>query len=268
MVGPARPVFVLFGSSIVQFSFGNGGWGAILANIYSRKADILVRGYAGWNSRCAVQVLNQVFPLDSALQPSLVIVYFGGNDAVGYVNDKDGSIGPHPSGLGPHVPLDEYIENMRTIATHLKKLPKEPHIIFLTCPPVDEKMLQLRRGDTCQMVRTNERCEQYAKACVDLCMDMNVKVVNLYNAITQQKDWSTTCFTDDGIHLTHEGSKIVVKEILKVIREADWEPSLHWRSLPTEFGQDLPYYSVAADERSTINPSDHTTHWEIQPDEI
>ncbi len=26
MVGPARPQFVLFGSSIVQLSFGHGGW--------------------------------------------------------------------------------------------------------------------------------------------------------------------------------------------------------------------------------------------------
>ena len=44
------------------------------------------------------------------MQPALVIVYFGGND----------SMGPHSSGLGPHVPLDEYMENMRKIAVHLK----------------------------------------------------------------------------------------------------------------------------------------------------
>ena len=29
-------------------------------------------------------------------------------------------MGAHPSGLGPHVPLPEYIENMRRIANHLK----------------------------------------------------------------------------------------------------------------------------------------------------
>ena len=37
-----RPLFVLFGSSIVQYSFSNGGWGAALADIYARK----VRRYA------------------------------------------------------------------------------------------------------------------------------------------------------------------------------------------------------------------------------
>jgi lysophospholipase L1-like esterase len=52
---------------------------------------------------------------DAAIQPSLVIVYFGGND----------SVHPHATGLGPHVPLPEYIENTRKIAMHLKvSLPK------------------------------------------------------------------------------------------------------------------------------------------------
>lgn len=37
MVGPSRPQFVLFGSSIVQFSYSNHGWGAILADFYARK---------------------------------------------------------------------------------------------------------------------------------------------------------------------------------------------------------------------------------------
>jgi hypothetical protein len=37
MVGPLRPHFVLFGSSIVQQSFSNEGWGAILADLYARK---------------------------------------------------------------------------------------------------------------------------------------------------------------------------------------------------------------------------------------
>lgn len=31
-------LFVLFGSSTVQFSFSNGGWGATLSDMYARKA--------------------------------------------------------------------------------------------------------------------------------------------------------------------------------------------------------------------------------------
>ncbi|KAK4480706.1 hypothetical protein RD792_013788 [Penstemon davidsonii] len=206
MVGPERPLFVLFGSSIVQLSYSNGGWGAILSDIYARKADIMLRGYYGWNSRRAIKILDQVFPKDATIQPSLVIVYFGGND----------SMGPHSSGLGPHVPLPEYIENMRKIAIHLKSLSDKTRIIFLSCPPVNEAKL-----------RENTR---------------------------------------DGVHLAAEGSKVVVEEILEVLKEAEWEPSLHWKSMHTECSEDSPYDLVASDGKTTINPSEWTFHREIQWD--
>ena len=42
MVGPSRPQFVLFGSSIVQLCFSHGGWGSILSDIYSRKVFLFL----------------------------------------------------------------------------------------------------------------------------------------------------------------------------------------------------------------------------------
>ncbi|KAJ8764124.1 hypothetical protein K2173_005030 [Erythroxylum novogranatense] len=256
MVGPTRPQFVLFGSSIVQLSFSHGGWGALLSDIYSRKADIVLRGYYGWNSRLAIKVLDQVFPKDAAVQPSLIIVYFGGND----------SMGPHSSGLGPHVPLPEYIENMRKIAVHLKNLSDTTRIVFLSCPPVDEARI---RTNTCgifsELVRTNELCQKYSEACIKLCQEMDLKFVDLFSAFQKRSDWTTACFTD-GVHLSAEGSKIVVEEILKVLKEAEWSPSLHWKSMHTEFSEDSPYYLVAADGKTTLNPSDWTFHREIEWD--
>ncbi|KAI3695810.1 hypothetical protein L1987_78812 [Smallanthus sonchifolius] len=240
MVGPQRPQFVLFGSSIVQLCFSNDGWAAILADVYARKADIVLRGYTGWNSRRAIEVLDQVFPKDAASQPSLIIVYFGGND----------SMGPHPSGLGPHVPLPEYIVNMRKIATHLQGLSDTTRIIFLTCPPVDDVRL---REDTSSVY-----------ACVELCNEMGIKVVYLWTAIQKRHDW-LACFTD-GVHLSGEGSKIVAEKILKVLKEAEWKPSLHWKSMPTEFSEDSPYDLVNSDGKTTLNPSDWTFHREIQWD--
>ncbi|QCE11918.1 hypothetical protein DEO72_LG10g3157 [Vigna unguiculata] len=42
MVGPARPLFVLFGSSLVQLSYSQQGWGAILSHLYARKVCVHV----------------------------------------------------------------------------------------------------------------------------------------------------------------------------------------------------------------------------------
>ncbi|KAJ0718852.1 putative SGNH hydrolase-type esterase domain, SGNH hydrolase superfamily [Helianthus annuus] len=251
MVGPQRPQIVLFGSSIVQLSFSNDGWGTILADVYARKADIVLRGYNGWNTRRGVEVLDQIFPKDAASQPSLIIVYFGGND----------SMEPHPSGLGPHVSLPEYIENMRKIATHLQGLSDTTRIIFLGCPPVDEVRIRETRGS---IGRTNELCRIYSEACIKLCNEMGIKVIDLWTAFQKQDDWLT--YFIDGIHFSSSGSKIVVKEILEVLKEAEWKPSLHWKSMPTEFSEDSPYYLVYLDGKTTLNPSDWTFHREIQWD--
>ncbi|KAI3676257.1 hypothetical protein L1987_85861 [Smallanthus sonchifolius] len=221
MVNPIRPRFVLFGSSIVQLSFALDGWGAILATIYSRKADIFLRGYSGWTSRQAVRVLDQVFPRDEAVQPSLVLVYFGGND----------SVLPHPEGLNPHVSLPEYVENMRTIATHLQSLSEKTRVVFLTAPPINEAQLLEVLGIE---DHDNEHRQKYADACVELCQEIGIKCIDLFHAFSEHDDWMETAFTD-GMHLSAAGSRIVAREILKVLKEAQWEPSLHWEALPSEF---------------------------------
>ncbi|KAH9301634.1 hypothetical protein KI387_013217, partial [Taxus chinensis] len=217
-------------------------------------ADILVRGYSGWNSRRALQVINEVFPKNVIQQPSLIIVYFGGNDCMG----------PHPSGLGPHVPLPEYIDNIKRIATYLQDLSESTHLIFLSCPPVNEDMLSsASSGIFSPLVRTNEACRLYSEACVQVCKEMDVKVIDLWSAIQIRPDWRTACFTD-GIHFSSEGSVIVVEEILKVLNGAEWVPSLHWKNMPTEFSKSSPFDLVASDMKSTVNISEFTFHREKQ----
>ncbi|OMO97561.1 Lipase, GDSL [Corchorus olitorius] len=242
MVGPSRPLFVLFGSSIVQFSYSNNGWGAILADIYARKADIVLRGYAGWNSRHALKVLQQVFPKDAAVQPSLVIVYFGGND----------SMAPQPSGLGPHVPLPEFIDNMKKIALHLKGLSDKTRVMFLSPPPVNEEQMLHCLG---VKGRTNEACGVYSEACLKLCQEVDVKCINIWTALQQRDDWKSVSFTD-GIHLSSEGSQIVVKEILEALKEAEWKPSLYWGSLPTEFNEVAIDLVTQDDDKSNLSVSE------------
>ncbi|VAH92556.1 unnamed protein product [Triticum turgidum subsp. durum] len=213
-------------------------------------ADIVLRGYIAWNSRRALQVITKIFPKDSAVQPSLVVVYFGGND----------SIAPHPSGLGPHVPLEEYMDNMRKIGEHLKSLSDKTRVIFLSCPPLNEELLKKSTSTALsEIVRTNETCRLYSEACISVSKEMGIKVVDLWNAMQKREDWATACFTD-GLHLSEEGSNIVVEEILRILKEAEWDPCLHWKAMPTEFGEDSPYDLVASSGKSTINPSEWTFH--------
>lgn len=73
---------VLFGDSITEQSYGDGGFGAALQSEYKRDADVILRGYSGYNTAHAVSLLDYVFPLDDPSPPILVTVCFGANDAV------------------------------------------------------------------------------------------------------------------------------------------------------------------------------------------
>ncbi|XP_019465446.1 PREDICTED: GDSL esterase/lipase CPRD49-like [Lupinus angustifolius] len=224
-----RPKFVLFGSSIVQFSY-HEGWGATLAHLYARQVDLILRGYAGWNSRNALRVLDSVFPKNATQQPSLVIVYFGGNDATN----------PRPGGNGPHVPLEEYKENMKKIVIHLQSLSEKTRVIFLSTPPINEDQIFGDRYPPHQRPMTNESHRIYSEAGLEVSRELNIKAIDLWSAIQEREDWKDVSFSD-GIHFTNEGSKVVSREILKVLREADWKPSLHWRDMPIEFEE---YYTL------------------------
>ncbi|CAI9087323.1 OLC1v1021371C1 [Oldenlandia corymbosa var. corymbosa] len=112
-----RPKIYLFGDSITEQSFEDGGWGASLANHFSRTADVAIRGYSGYNTRWALMVLDKVFPAPlpgqnggGEAEPVCVTVFFGANDACL----------PDRYARAQHVPLDEYKHNLRSIVCFLK----------------------------------------------------------------------------------------------------------------------------------------------------
>uniref|UniRef100_A0A453QFH3 Uncharacterized protein n=1 Tax=Aegilops tauschii subsp. strangulata TaxID=200361 RepID=A0A453QFH3_AEGTS len=122
-----RPHLVLFGDSITEQSFRPGGWGAALADTYSRKADIVVRGYGGYNSRWALFLIQRIFPL-VGLPPVATTIFFGANDAAL----------PGRTSQRQHVPVEEYRQNLKTIVNHLKDCSKSMVILLITPPPIDE----------------------------------------------------------------------------------------------------------------------------------
>nr|XP_016465128.1 PREDICTED: GDSL esterase/lipase At2g38180-like [Nicotiana tabacum] len=159
--------------------------------------------------------------MDADVKPSLVILYFGGNDSV----DPE-----FPSSA--HVPLQEYVENMGRIALYITSLSENTRLIMLSAPPVNEEQIVQFYGDN--RGRYNETCRIYSEAGIKLGQELGVKVIDFWSALQERPDWLTTVFWD-GMHLTKEGSDILVKKISRVLREVDWEPSLHWTKMADEF---------------------------------
>ncbi|KAI5068110.1 hypothetical protein GOP47_0016455 [Adiantum capillus-veneris] len=224
---------------MTEYSFQVGGWGASLTDLYARKADVLLRGYRGWNTRRALAALKDIFPKDALSQPALVVVFFGANDASF----------PMPSGKGQHVPVEEFKQNLRSIALYLLSLSKTTRVILVTAPPVHEEgRKEFARGKHGEKAarftdRTNERAKGYAQACIEVSKEVNVGVVDLWSAIQREKNWEMECLSD-GLHLTAEGDRVLFSELIKVIEEADWSPSLSSNSMVEDYNEPSVYDNV------------------------
>ncbi|XVE54968.1 hypothetical protein DITRI_Ditri03aG0123700 [Diplodiscus trichospermus] len=226
-----RPNIVLFGDSITEQSFRSGGWGAALADTYSRKADVSVRGYGGYNTRWALFLLHHLFPLDTNKPPVATTIFFGANDAalLGRNNERQ------------HVPVEEYKANLRKIVNHLKECSPTMLIVLITPPPIDEEgRMEYARatyGEKAMTVpeRTNEMAGVYARGCVELAGELGIRSINLWSKMQETDGWQKK-YLSDGLHLTPEGNAVVFQEVVKVFNEA-------WLSA-AEMPYDFPHHSV------------------------
>ncbi|XP_077228997.1 SGNH hydrolase-type esterase superfamily protein [Tasmannia lanceolata] len=210
-----RPKIVLFGDSITEESFGEGGWGAALASHFSRTADVVLRGYSGYNSRWAVHVLEKVFASlgdgEGKAVPKAVTVFFGANDACL----------PDRSSAFQHVPIHEYEQNLHKIVSFIKKLWPTALVLLITPPPIDEDgRLRYPYGDNLSGLpeRTNEFAGSYAKACVAVAGELGVPMIDVWSKMQQFPGWEKACLRD-GLHLTASGNRIVFEEVVEKLKQ-------------------------------------------------
>eukprot|EP01018_Ginkgo_biloba_P001151 Gb_05171 [translate_table: standard] len=222
-----RPRFVLFGDSITQQSFSPGGWGAALADHYCRKADVVLRGYSGYNTRWALFLLSKIFPLQSSEAPLVVTVFFGANDA---------ALRERSSGR-QHVPLEEYKQNLQHIVAHLKKISDSTLIVLITPPPIDENArLRSPFGEILSGLpeRTSDNAATYAQACIAVANQSGVPVIDLCSRMQETPRWQEA-YLSDGLHLTPAGNTVVFEELLKILSAK----GLSIENMPNDF----PEYS-------------------------
>lgn len=124
---PARyPKIILFGDSLTQFSHQAGGLAQRLADTYQRRLDVVNRGFSGYNSTWALQLLPHIFPVaqeDHGRPLELVAIWLGANDAAG-------------PGSSQHVPVARYSDNLHQIVEHFRVATPRARLVFITPPPV------------------------------------------------------------------------------------------------------------------------------------
>jgi lysophospholipase L1-like esterase len=216
-----RPTIVLFGDSLTQFGWGidgEVGWASLLASAYSRRADVLNRGFSGYNTRHALEILPRVFGDEPQKQQDsknlkeddlsmlFCTVFLGANDSA-LVGERQ------------HVPLNEYQRNLDQIVTSIANRGGGVcPIILMTPPPVDEPRWMAQWGNT-KPDRRNDVSRNYGSACKqvaanhDRCTVLDVFEVLGGNANNYHRHLS------DGLHLSGSGNILLYDALLLHIQD-------------------------------------------------
>lgn len=205
-----RPTIVLFGDSITQFGFGNSpetqyGWASLLAAAYTRRCDILNRGFSGYNSRHAVELLPRIFTDDTAVDTLFCTVFFGANDAA-------------VPGEAQHIAIEEYTENIQKIVTSIRSKAASPSlpILLITPPPVDEEAWAKARGTSPVSDRTNARAKAYGNAAREK-LHGHVSVVDAFHLLEGDSS-NRAQYLSDGLHLNEKGNTRLFEGLMAVLR--------------------------------------------------
>ncbi|KAJ7342071.1 hypothetical protein JRQ81_008646 [Phrynocephalus forsythii] len=205
-----RPRIVLFGDSITEFSFEECGWGATIAHRLARKCDVLNRGLSGYNTRWGKIVLPRLINKDSDAKKTVAVtIFFGANDsALKEVNPKQ------------HVPLDEYVENLRAMIQYLRSVDiTEDKVILVTPPPLHEASWEkecMAKGE--KLNRLNSTTGEYAKACVKVAEECGTSVIDLWT-LMQKNNQGFCCYLSDGLHLSAEGNRFLANQLWSLLEQ-------------------------------------------------
>ncbi|KAI2639673.1 SGNH hydrolase [Hypomontagnella submonticulosa] len=195
---------VLFGDSLFQgasavqdgFSFQGA-----LQNHCIRYLDVINRGFSGYNTKNALQLLPQIFLPPSPSNPKIeyLLVLLGANDACI----------PIPTNT-QGIPIDQYKENLIKIITHDHIKAHNPKILLVTPPPVDEiriTALDLALGHP-QATRQAAVSAAYSETARKVAAEIpGVVVVDLQKAIMDKAVSTTPDLDASGPPLGYPGGK-------------------------------------------------------------
>ncbi|KAG0633096.1 SGNH hydrolase-type esterase domain-containing protein [Tuber brumale] len=220
---------VLFGDSITEQSYEQArgfGFGAALTDVYRRKIDVVGRGFSGYNTLHALELVPKIIPPPTATSRiRLITIFFGANDAA--LPDRS-----------QYVPLDQYAENLKRIVNHPLLVAHSPKIVLITPPPICEYRTQdndLAKGIVgIQRLATNTK--KYVDAALEVGKALDIPTVNLWGAFVQYvggweegnplpgskelpKNEKLGELLRDGLHFEPKGYQILYDLVLGTIRE-------------------------------------------------
>ncbi|XP_069462099.1 isoamyl acetate-hydrolyzing esterase 1 homolog isoform X2 [Ambystoma mexicanum] len=119
-----------------------------------------------------------------------------------------------------HVPLDEYVKNLKSMISYLKTVDvPENRVILITPPPLQESAWgKWCNGKGYKLNRTNSLAGDYAKACVQVASSCGTEVLDLWT-LMQKDNQDYSCYLSDGLHLSVTGNEFVAANLWPLLEK-------------------------------------------------
>jgi len=240
MAGNVQDVIMCLGDSLTQKGWSEGGLIQRLAEAYVRKLDVLNRGFGGYQTDWAIQVLEQIFAKQHeqhhAPKVQLLTIWYGANDAA-------------VDGDSQHVPVNRFKSNLKQMIDMIRSpasswYSPDTRIVLITPPPVNTDMWNNHTRDF-------DRTREYAEAVKEVAQETQLPVLDtwttLYDAAGRTMGGCSK-FLTDGLHLNSAGYEIIYGLLTNAI--AEHYPEIHYDKLQNVF---IPWDQVlSGDPRITL----------------
>jgi len=214
------PKIILVGDSITQLSFSPQlyGFGSKLTDTYQRRADVLNRGFSGYNTDWILQYIStsegkeHVFP--GGESTILITIFFGANDS------SDPILNPRH-----HVPVERFEKNLKKIYSIAKESCPKAKMILIGAPPVDHEarleyqIQRYKEKATGKLERTIELSGKYANAAQRVAEELNLPFIHLWKEMQDDSPNNWQKYLNDGLHLSEYGNKFVGEKIIAIIEK-------------------------------------------------
>lgn len=190
---------LLFGDSLTQYSFSakDGGWGASITDHFQRRADVVNRGFSGYNTEWAKLILPQL--LLSKDQADVVVIFFGANDS--------SLPGPNPK---QHIPLSSFRSNIVEMCIYLNSIGIGSSSLILVTPPAlceSKWALTCRERGSDTTDRSSANTQRYAQAVLDVGQERDIVTLDLYGELSKKSNLDE--YLSDGLHLDQKANEVL-----------------------------------------------------------
>lgn len=223
---------VCFGDSLTQQGYRPGGWLCLLAEAYETKADVVNRGFSGYNTNLALlNAYDIAFAEYTSKAPDVVLICFGANDAAMAEREV-----PPNGPQSQHVPVELYSANLNTLVERLKKQWNNNNtttIVLVSPPSVNDTLYaeHCAKQGLPLPTRTKATSRLYRDACEHVAKQHHVLFADSFSAFEPS---DASLFTD-GLHLSGAGNSALFRCVLETLANDANHPSRmpnafpHWK---------------------------------------